>query len=87
VRQPPVISTQSIEIAQTYQPVMPQTPQPVQIQPQSTVDENQLELKFNKSEQEVTNELLRKQNKILEDLNKKIDKLLTLIQHESEDNS
>ena len=87
VRQPPVISPQSIEIAQTYQPVMPQTPQPVQIQPQSTVDENQLELKFNKSEQEVTNELLRKQNKILEDLNKKIDKLLTLIQHESEDNS
>lgn len=72
-------------------PVQPQIQAiPQQYIPQNPVvesDPNQLELKFNKSEQETTNELLRKQNKILEDLNKKIDKLLTLIQHESEDNS
>lgn len=72
-------------------PVQPQIQAiPQQYIPQNPVvesDPNQLELKFNKSEQETTNELLRKQNKILEDLNKKIDKLFTLIQHESEDNS
>lgn len=87
LHRPPPISPQSLEINHTYQPVVNQPPQQVQIQPQPQVDENQLELKFNKSEQEVTNELLRKQNKTLEDLSKKIDKLIRLIQDEPEDNS
>jgi len=59
------------------------TPQP----PAVEVDVNQLELKFNKSEQEKTNDLLKKQSKILEDLNKKFDKLIKLIQNESENNA
>jgi hypothetical protein len=58
-------------------------PQP----PAVEVDVNQLELKFNKSEQEKTNDLLKKQSKILEDLNKKFDKLIKLIQNESENNA
>lgn len=84
-----------VQQPQYIQPPTPPVQPQIQIMPQQHIpqhtvvesDPNQLELKFNKSEQETTNELLRKQNKILEDLNKKIDKLLTLIQHESEDNS
>ena len=72
-------------------PVQPQIqalPQQHIAQPPAIeVDPNQLELKFNKSEQEKTNDLLKKQNKVLEDLNKKFDKLITLIQNESENNS
>ena len=84
-----------VQLPQYIQPPPPPVQPQIQAMPQQHIpqhpvvesDPNQLELKFNKSEQETTNELLRKQNKILEDLNKKINKLLTLIQHESEDNS
>lgn len=88
--------------SQAHQPQYIQPPpQPLPVQPQIQplpqqyiqqpsaieVDPNQLELKFDKSEQEKTNELLKKQNKVLEDLNKKFDKLIKLIQNESENNS
>lgn len=73
------------------QPIQPQVealPQQYIPQPSAVeVDPNQLNLKFDKSEQEKTNDLLKKQNKILENLNKKFDKLITLIQNESENNS
>lgn len=82
-----------VQQPQYIQPPTPPVQPQIQIMPQQHIpeqpavesDPNQLELKFNKSEQQTTNELLRKQNKILEDLNKKINKLLALIQHESED--
>lgn len=87
--------TSQVQQPQYIQPPTPPVQPQIQAMPQQHTpqhpvvesDPNQLELKFNKSEQETTNELLRQQNKILEDLNKKINKLLTLIQHESEDNS
>lgn len=75
---PPPVQPQIQAAPQQYiqQEVLPQT------------DPNQLELKFDKSEQEKTNELLKTQNKILQDLNKKIEKILTLLtQHEPDDNS
>jgi hypothetical protein len=74
---PPIVQPQIQALPQQY------IPQPPAIE----VDPNQLELKFNKSEQEKTNDLLKKQTKVLEDLNKKFDKLITLIQNESENNS
>lgn len=74
---PPMVQPQIQALPQQY---IPQSPV-------IEVDPNQLELKFNKSEQEKTNDLLKKQTKVLEDLNKKFDKLITLIQNESENNS
>jgi hypothetical protein len=76
--QPPPTFQPQMEVS--HQQYIPQTPA-------VDTDPNQLEMKFDKSEQDLTNTLLRKQTKILEDLNKKIDKLFTLIQNESENNA
>lgn len=78
IQPPPPVQPQFQAVPQQYiqQEVLPQT------------DPNQLELKFDKSEQEKTNDLLRNQNKILQDLNKKIERILALLtQDDSEDNS
>lgn len=81
--QPPVHQPQPQYVEAHQQPptahIMPSQQPQVYVPP--PIDENQLELKFNRSEQEKTNELLSKQNKILENLNKKIDKLLASIEN------
>ena len=81
--QPPVHQPQPQYVEAPQQPfpthTMPTQQAEAYIPP--PIDENQLELKFNRSEQEKTNELLNKQNKILEKINKKIDKLLALIEN------
>lgn len=67
-----------IPMPQYIPPVPQQAPMPHYVQPVPQQDPDQMEFKFNVSEQEKTNTLLEAQNKLITQLITKIDKLISV---------